>query len=283
MIKSKIINKTELFYEDKWDIGNLNEYYQHILNQLIYFLNNNDVPYSVNFGCKTLSKDINLDFQYEHTIIKNNEEYICNIHRFDYLIKCDSVFEYSMTNISHIKNFPEFNQYYNVCRYFPPLIYDISDIDSDSDIRTKNVLTIHNSSPRRNHIHEKIHMDFYHNVCGGNIYDKNIMKNVLDNYKILVNIHQIDIHHTLEELRVLPSLMTGILVISEDVPYKDHIPYGKHIIWSSYDDLTKTINDVLNNYDFFREKYLTNIKTTISNMKIKSDEAMRLIFKNYRE
>jgi hypothetical protein len=39
MIKSVIINKSELFYETKWDYGNLNEYYQYILNKLKNFLN----------------------------------------------------------------------------------------------------------------------------------------------------------------------------------------------------------------------------------------------------
>ena len=73
MIKSLRINKSELFYTSKWDNQNLNEYYQHILNNLILFLTNNNVPYSVNFGCDEITKDINLDFQYEHTFIKNKD------------------------------------------------------------------------------------------------------------------------------------------------------------------------------------------------------------------
>ena len=277
MVSCVNINKTELFYDDKWSIGNLNEYHQYILNNLMVFLKNNNIPYSVNFGCKSLVKDINLDFQYEHTIIKHQDSYICQIHRFDYLIRCDSVFEYSNANLNHIKNFTEFKPYMNVSYYYPPLIYDIS----DSNNRLKDCLTIHNSTERRVKIHNKVNMDYYHIVCPGNLYDKNIMKNVMDGYKILVNIHQNDTNQTLEELRVLPSLLTGILVVSEDVPYKEHIPYHKHIIWSSYDDLPNTINDVLNNYDTYREKYLKDLKKTILNIKNKSDNVLMNIFKKY--
>jgi hypothetical protein len=103
----------------------------------------------------------------------------------------------------------------------------------------------------------------------------------MDEYKILVNIHQTDSYCTLEELRVLPALMTGILVISEDSPYKEHIPFSNHIIWSSYDNMVDTINNVLTNYDFFRQKYLTNLDLTLQKMKDNSDNEMFSIFKNY--
>jgi hypothetical protein len=103
----------------------------------------------------------------------------------------------------------------------------------------------------------------------------------MDKYKILVNIHQTDHYQTLEELRVLPALMTGILVISEDSPYKEHIPFSKHIIWSTYDNIVDTINNVLDNYDFFRKKYLTDLNLTLQKMKSESDNEMFLIFKKY--
>lgn len=75
--------------------------------------------------------------------------------------------------------------------------------------------------------------------------------------------------------------MTGILVISEDSPYKEHIPFSNHIIWSSYDDIVDTINNVLENYDFFCQKYLNGLKLTLQKMKTKSDNEMISIFKNY--
>ena len=276
MLKYIKVNKTDLFYEDKWNNSNLNEYYQYILNKLIDFFYINNIELSVNFGCDFLNKDIDIDFQYEHTIIKNNNDYSCRIFRFENLIKCDLVFDYSNANIAHIKNYPEYDEYINICRYYPPLLYDI--MENNDANRIKNCLTIHNPSPRRNKIHEKIDMDYYNTLCGDNLYDKTIMKNVMDNYKLLINIHQTDIHYTLEELRVLPSLMSGMLIVSEDVPYKEHIPYSKHIIWSSYNDLNKTINDVLHNYDLFKKQYLTDLSKTLFDMKLNSDDILNNFF-----
>jgi hypothetical protein len=281
-VESKIVNKSELFYETKYDNSNIGEYYQYILNSIILFLTENNVPYSINFGCDNKLKDINLDFQYEHTIINNGDgSYSCTVYRFEELIKLQSVFEYSNANINNIKTSEYFKKGSDVFRYYPPLIYDITNTNDISD-RVKNCLTIHSSTPRRNDIHQKIDMDYFHNVCGGNVvYSKDIIKSVMDGYKVLVNIHQTDKYCTLEELRVLPALMTGILVISEDSPYKEHIPYNEHIIWSPYDKIVETINNVLDNYDFFRQKYLTNLNLTLKKMKDDSNNEMSLIFKNY--
>jgi hypothetical protein len=281
-VESKIVNKSKLFYETKYSNSNLNEYYLYILNDIILFLTKNNIPHSINFGCNNIFKDINLDFQYEHTITNNgNGSYSCVVHRFEELIKLESVFEYSKSNINNIKTSNYFNKYSDNFRYYPALIYDINSIDNISD-RVKNCLTIHNSNSRRNNIHQKVNMDYYHNVCGDlNVYCKNIMKNFMDKYKVLVNIHQTDKYCTLEELRVLPALMTGILVISEESPYKEHIPYHEHIIWSTYNNMAETINNVLENYDFFRQKYLTNLNLTLKKMKDDSDNEMSLIFKNY--
>lgn len=282
MIKSKIVNNSELFYETKYDNSNLNEYYQYILNTIILFLTKNNIPYSINFGCDNILKDINLDFQYEHTITNNgNGIYSCEVYRFEELIKLQSVFEYSNANMNNIKTSEHFKKNFDVFRYYPPLIYDITNIDNIGN-RVKNCLTIHSSSSRRRNIHQKVDMDYFHNVCGGSVmYSKDIIKSVMDEYKVLVNIHQTDKYCTLEELRVLPALMTGILVISEESPYKEHIPYHEHIIWSPYDKMVETINNILENYDFFRQKYLTDLNLTLKKMKNDSDNEMSLIFKNY--
>lgn len=278
MIESVIINQSELFYETKWDYGNLNEYYQFILNKIKSFLMDNNVHASVNFGCNELVKDINLGFQYEHTIIKGyNGEYECLINDFDNLIKCDFVFEYSNANINHIKKYSEFNEYLKVGRYFPPLIYDIT----KSHKRTHNCLTIHNITPRRHEIHQQVDIQYYHHECGNDPYGKENMKEIMDKFKVLINIHQTDNHHTLEELRVLPALMTGILIISEDVPYKESIPYSQHIVWSSFEELPHVINDVLKNYNEYCEKYLKGVDKTLIKMINHSDEVLKLIFKNF--
>jgi hypothetical protein len=76
-------------------------------------------------------------------------------------------------------------------------------------------------------------------------------------------------------------LSTGILIISEDVPFKEQIPYNEHIIWCSYENIEKTIEDVLTNYEYYVEKKLTGLSTTIKNIKKNTDEKIKTFFKNY--
>lgn len=257
------INNTKLFYNNVYANTNLNEYYLYILNILREKLKDSKRNLEINFGCE-LKKDINISFQYEHTIIKEHESYICKIHNYDFLKTMDYVFEYSNANINHIKKFEEYNEYYKKLVHIPPLIYNLS----DSKKRNKDVITIHSSSPRRNFIHNQINMEYFHNIVGYNVFDKESIKKVLNDYKILVNIHQVDNHLTLEELRVLPALLTGILVISEEVPYKEFIPYNEHVIWCKYNELKEQILDVLKNYNYYKKKYFKNIKKTIEYMSI---------------
>lgn len=50
--------------------------------------------------------------------------------------------------------------------------------------------------------------------------------------KILLNLHQTDYHHNLEEFRILPALLRGTVIVSKDIPLKKIIPYHEYIIWS---------------------------------------------------
>lgn len=75
-------------------------------------------------------------------------------------------------------------------------------------------------------------------------FDADRLRRVYRRSRILVNVHQTAHQNTLEELRILPALLCGVLVISEDVPLKAHIPYARFVIWSRFEDLTDTIAEV---------------------------------------
>ena len=90
------------------------------------------------------------------------------------------------------------------------------------------------------------------NVRG--IYESLALRDLLDATKILVNVHQTDHHHTLEELRVLPALLRGVIVVSETVPLRECLPYERFVVWSSYENLAATVADVHRNYDEYRER-----------------------------
>ena len=95
-----------------------------------------------------------------------------------------------------------------------------------------------------------------------NCFIKNDLQNLYKNTKILINIHQTEHHHTFEELRVLPALQCGVIVISENSPLSELVPYNDYIIWTSYDKILEKTIEIINNYDYFHD-LIWKIKTSI--------------------
>ena len=80
-------------------------------------------------------------------------------------------------------------------------------------------------------------------------------KFILDDTRILINLHQTPSHHTFEELRVLPALLRGIVVIAEVSPLHTSIPYYEYIVWSHINSMATTIRNVSANYNSYYEKF----------------------------
>jgi hypothetical protein len=74
------------------------------------------------------------------------------------------------------------------------------------------------------------------------------------NTKILINIRQTYDFHTVEEFRILPALMCGVIVICEEGPLKEYIPYHNYIVWTTQENMIQTIRHVEENYDDLYEK-----------------------------
>lgn len=53
---------------------------------------------------------------------------------------------------------------------------------------------------------------------------------------------------TLEELRVLPALLCGVIVISEAMSLRDEIPYAQFVIWARRDERVATAAKVHADY-----------------------------------
>ena len=103
----------------------LEEYRNFILKLIKTKLELLNTNISINLGCN-IKKYINIDFQYEHTIILENKNYICKIHNYDYLKTLDYVLEYSNANIEHAKKYGIDVNYINKLIYFPPLLYNLT-------------------------------------------------------------------------------------------------------------------------------------------------------------
>jgi hypothetical protein len=92
----------------------------------------------------------------------------------------------------------------------------------------------------------------YRNVQG--IYHHSDVRDLYSSAKVMVNAHQEWFRHSIEEFRVLPALSRGCIVISEDVPLRECIPYHEYIVWAPFEDLPDVTHEVMQHYDEYFEK-----------------------------
>lgn len=78
-------------------------------------------------------------------------------------------------------------------------------------------------------------------------------------YKILVNIHAYDDRKIFEEIRCNRCILNKVIVISERSNSDNTYPYKDHMIECDYEDIPKTVNEVLQNYDFYYNKLFANL------------------------
>tara|TARA_R110001599_G_scaffold1706_5_gene8458 strand:- start:12336 stop:13232 length:897 start_codon:yes stop_codon:yes gene_type:complete len=292
----KSINNSALCYQEDAPI-HIRGYYNYCASIIAKKLESTEVPVNVNFGRMNGSFDndnetINIDIQVEHTLVKQGgrgvtnivhgetlteegDQYLVRLDDFNYFNTLDCIIEYSIPNINHIKTSGQFNDYANKLAYIAPLLYDLKfPSQNRQDIIT---LFTDNPSERRTLFVNKMLENHINHININNCYSKELMDQY-DKTKILINVHQTDHHHTFEELRVLPALLRGVLVISEDVPRKDDVPYSEYIIWSSYDNLAITIKEVRDNYkSHYNRIFNKDLKTLLKNMEEINNKNLEIV------
>ena len=252
----KKINGSKLFYDNKETPNSLIDYHKHILKLIIDNLKLRTTPINISFCTYNKDFDLNIYPNVEHLIRKNGEQYDEILNDCFHFNSFNKITEYSITNIIHNSKYEHECGYKNKCYYVPALYKSFN----KKNFKRDGVVTIHNVNNRRYEILKDIN---HFNIS--NEFNINKIYKIYKKHQILLNIHQTDNHLTFEELRCLPALASGILVISEDVPYKEHIPYGKHIIWSN--NIQETIINVQNNYEEYRKIYLDDIESTFEELK----------------
>jgi hypothetical protein len=232
---------------------------------------------------------ISIGVQIEHVIIFNKSEnkFFTNIHLFDFLLEKDIIIEYSKPNIKQINNtildinnYPilldrtsieNLKKYIQKTVYVAPIIWDFNFSPKKRDY----VIFVHEENYRRYEVRKKIENNNIDIKFINNCFEMEKLREIYDFSKILINIHQTDTNHTFEELRVLPALSRGVIIISELSPYIDEIPYWEFIIWSEYDKLCETVLDVIKNYEYYQKKLFNNKLNDIL-IKIKKDNEFEL-------
>jgi hypothetical protein len=188
---------------------------------------------------------------------------LCNLESYKH---ANIIFDYSIPNIINTKH--SIHNIYNKSIYLPPLLFPYNPI---SEKRQNNVITtfMNINEPRRKALLFNLIYNSINIINVSNCFTESDTITLFKNTKILINIHQTEHHDTFEELRCLPALLCGCIVISEESPLKEYIPYNKHIIWATYENIPNVVHDVINNYTKYWSSIFSNsdIENTLNNMK----------------
>lgn len=234
-------------------------------------LNRRDASVHLVFGGYPVAADATLPvrrigFQIEHTIVKSgggdstgaplsrtalldgSGHYLARVLHLDQLLGCDRVIEYSQANRAHLTAAEGFERYLERVITIAPLLFapDFSASDRRCALMTMFSAT---DQGRRRRFLEHVRAAGLPIRNRKRCFDLRSLQQAFRQCRILVNVRQSDHHDTLEELRVLPALLCGVVVISEEVPLQTQIPYARFIIWSRFDDLADTVARVHADYD----------------------------------
>lgn len=288
LIKILNINKSKI-YTIKNGNDASNDYFNYIIKLLESYLLLSDI--SVNcilhlsedmYSIEPKQKYIKFGINVEQLIQKENDTYICNSSEEDYVNNMDILIEYSATNIYILKTKTEIYKKYKLF-YIAPVIYKYVTEHENKNITTLttfvNIDDKIDTELRRLDFLNKLNLPTHINLQNCFNYDE--LKQILLRTKILINVHRINNLQTFEEIRVLPALMSRIIVISEISPFIDEILYKDLIIWCDYDSLVSKTYEVIENYDFYYNKIFTEDNINLLNsLHHKNIITIEYIFKN---
>ncbi len=174
----------------------------------------------------------------------------------DNFIRADIVVDYSNANVDHVKSNLDLRGIAAKMVYVPPLIFPAC-LRSAGE-RSIQLLTtyVDLDEPRRKDFLDTCAREGIEITNVNNAFSNSDLHSLMMRTKIVVNMHQTDHHRTLEELRVLPALCAGCVVVSEEVPNKESIPYHRFVVWSSHEGIYQTIREVVANYEYHRRNLL---------------------------
>jgi hypothetical protein len=266
------------------------EYYNYIFSLITQIIHEFDLSINIllgnqqqnfdNFVELKNNKTIKIGINYEHTLVKkggrdtfnaptgnintnDGDNYLVRIDNFDKNKLNNIIIDYSIPNIINIRESNLFKEYTEKNIYIAPVLYEKKWGKKERDI---NCLTtfINTNEPRRHNLLNEIKNKKILHSNVNNCFESKELENLYLNTKILINIHQTDHHHTFEELRVLPALLCGVIVICEDSPLKEQIPYHEYIVWANYENILNKTIEVSENYNFYYNKIFENKDDTIS-------------------
>ena len=256
------------------------DFYQYILSILKFIINKNDLSINIILGCheynfENKNKSIKININYEHSLVKEggrhiekntpigkikynqNKYYLVRIDNFKILNLSDIIIDYSNPNIYNVKQSGLYNNFSNKHIYLAPNIYEKLHININNRNIQSLTTFINTDEPRRKKLLEKLSQSNLNHINKSNCKYKKRLKELYQDTKVLINVRQTPHHDTFEELRCLPALQNGVIVVSEKAPLNHLIPYNDLIIWTDYENIINKTKEVLENY----EEYYKNIFT----------------------
>ena len=256
----------------RYDYGIVASYCEYIIKLLQEFLSKNpqininiifiDSPHQITNTNKTVIINLNV----EHTLVKqggcsneraeignvkddNDNNYLVKIDRYDEIINSDIIIDYSIPNIHNVSSCNLFRTISDKHIYIASSIYNTYICKENRNISC--LTTFFNNSGRRLNLLENINRRKIEHTNINNCFETEKLKFLYKNTKIVINIHQSDHHHSFEELRVLPAIQCGCIVVCEKSPLNYLIPYNDYIIWSDYENILDKVEDIIKNYDHY--------------------------------
>jgi hypothetical protein len=193
-------------------------------------------------------------------ILGRSDNYLVRLANFQTLNNADAVIDYSQINQFNISKSIELAAYYSKSFCISPALYSLEE-DSFSFLRKRDIDTVtmfgNSGVPRRQQFLDSLALAGVNSQNINNIFEST--DKLYRNMKILINIRQTNDHDTLEELRVLPALRCGVIVISEHAPLVQLTRYSKYIVWGELHELPAIALDVQKNYDQWHARIFGNI------------------------
>lgn len=166
----------------------------------------------------------------------------------------DLILDYSDANMTHWRASGQRPDLFARARVLAPLVLPVC---HDRRLRRRELVTLFSNpnAGRRAAFLAEARARGLPVRNAGSAYRRDRLMALLDDTHILINMRQSEHHDTFEALRVLPALARGVLVVSEDVPLREHIPYQDCVVWASRSELI----DVLETVHANRERYWQEI------------------------
>jgi hypothetical protein len=157
----------------------------------------------------------------------------------------DWIVEYSAANNANVLDSDFAHLYSEKALYIAPLLGSSRQYPIPRDVAEVNTMFGSPDAGRRAAFLERAAEQ---GIEVTNLKGFQTIEQALGSTAVLVNIRQKEYFQTFEELRVLPALLQSVVVITEDAPYLDCVPYHEHIVRSSSENIAEALQWVIHNY-----------------------------------